>query len=140
LGEGERQLVRIARASPSLTIKQAIIEADIDLKHQTAMKILKKHSIVSFKALKRPLLTLTRIANCLHFANRHVTKTLEDWKRWTFSDESLVDLDCAEGNVRFLITRNQRLEPKFFAGKKQMGGHLSATMVLGHFYSMEAAL
>jgi hypothetical protein len=32
----------------------------------------------------------------------------------------MVDLDCAEGNARFLITRNQRLEPEFVAGKKQM--------------------
>jgi len=34
----------------------------------------------------------------------------------------MVDLDCAEGNARFLITRNQRLEPEFIVGKKQMGG------------------
>jgi hypothetical protein len=47
---------------------------------------------------------------------------LEDWKNWTFSDESTIELDCAEGTKRFLIKRNQRYDPQFIQGKRQQGG------------------
>lgn len=47
---------------------------------------------------------------------------MEDWQRWTFSDECSIELDCAEGIQRFIIRRDQRYNREFVTGKRQAGG------------------
>ncbi len=83
---------------------------------------MKSVDISSFVALKKPKLTAEHARNRLDFAQRHANLTLNDWTNWAFSDESMIELDCAEGTKRFLITPSQRLEPQFVHGKKQQGG------------------
>ena len=62
------------------------------------------------------------MANRLRFANSHLGKDLNAWKRWTFSDESSIELDCQNGSQRYLIKRSQRYDKEFVRGVRQMGG------------------
>ena len=117
-----RQLVRTAHQNPHLSIPKVALLADFEASRGTASKILKSKGIQSFVALKRPKLTAAHIRNRKNWADQKHTMSLEDWKNWTFSDESTIELDCAEGTKRFLITRNQRHEPQFIQGKRQQGG------------------
>ena len=94
----------------------------VDAHHKTIVKILKKQNILSIMAAKRPSLTATQAANRLRFVRSKENFAFDDWKTWTFSDESMIELDCAEGVQRFLITPQQRYMPEFVIGKKQQGG------------------
>jgi transposase len=107
-----RVIKRIAIRDPSISMKRLQVEAGVEACHQTMVKILKTHNLQSFKALRKPLLTPCHIHRRLTWANDHVNMDLEAWKRWSFSDESSVELDCSEGIKRFIIKRNQRLEPE----------------------------
>jgi hypothetical protein len=118
----KRHLLQVVRRDPTLTIAEAIRASSIDACHQTAVKLLKEFNICSLVAVKVPKLELTHIEKRLRFANSHFGTELNAWKRWTFSDECSVELDCQNGNQRYLITRNQRYDPTFVRGVRQMGG------------------
>ena len=117
-----RQLLRTVRQNPELSIPKVAQEAEFGASRKTVSKILKQHGIQSFVALKRPKLTAEHIRIRRQWADQKHEMTLEDWKNWTFSDESTIELDCAEGTKRFLIKRNQRYDPQFIQGKRQQGG------------------
>jgi transposase len=118
----KRLLFRRVSLEPSLSIAQLTERAGMDACHKTVVKILKERQILSIVAAKRPSLTHAHAINRLRFANNHLNKSVRDWKRWTFSDECSVHLDCAEGNRRFIIKRSDRFKPDFVVGKKQQGG------------------
>ena len=65
-------------------------------------------------ASRKPLLNINHVRNRLRWGNEHLNMDVNQWKRWTFSDESTVELDCSEGVKRYIINRNQRLEPEFY--------------------------
>ena len=75
------------------------------------MKALDTFGIKSFESIKAPLLTPSHVEKRLIYCSRYENLTVEDWTRWTFSDECSVHLDCAEGIQRFLITKEQRFDP-----------------------------
>lgn len=118
----KRQRLCAAKLNPDMSIAQLTEAVGIDASHKTVVKLLKKDGIMSYVALKKPLLTERYIRIRYRWARDKIAYTMSDWKHWTFSDESMVDLDCSEGVQRFLITQSQRLEPQFIAGKKTMGG------------------
>jgi transposase len=117
-----RFVKRTAAQNPGLSIKRLQVVSGIEACHQTMVKILKEHYLQSFKAIKKPLLTQRHVEMRLRWANEHLNFSVEDWKRWSFSDESSVELDCSEGIKRFIIERSQRLEPEFIQRNRQMGG------------------
>lgn len=117
-----RNLKRNALQNPKWSIGKLLDVTGIDACHKTAVKILKKYNLHSFKMKKVPLLTREHARNRLLFAQRHLEKTLDDWKLWTFSDESTIELDCSEGVQRVICYPEDRLLPENVIGKKQMGG------------------
>lgn len=119
---GKRAVINTAKSNPSFSFARVANESNAGVGRDTVRKILKSVDISSFIALKKPKLTAEHARNRLDFAQRHANLTLNDWTNWAFSDESMIELDCAEGTKRFLITPSQRLEPQFVHGKKQQGG------------------
>jgi hypothetical protein len=81
--------------------------------HKTIVKILKEFDILTLVSVKVPKLERSHVVNRLRFANSHLD---------TFSDESSIQLDCQNESQRYLIKRNQRYNPEFVRGVRQMGG------------------
>jgi hypothetical protein len=93
-----RLIRRKATQNPSFSINRLKIECGVDACHQTMVKILKEYDLQSFVAIKKPLLSINHVRNRLRWGNEHLNMDVHQWKRWTFSDESTVELDCSEGN------------------------------------------
>ena len=118
----KRRLKRTVEQDPSLSIAAAGRASGVQASHKTIVKILKEFDILSLVSVKVPKLERSHVVNRLRFANSHLDKDLNAWKRWTFSDESSIELDCQNGSQRYLIKRNQRYDPEFVRGVRQMGG------------------
>lgn len=121
-GRDERRLIRVAKQNPKLTIAQIAAEAEIDACHRTIVSALKRRNLQSYPMLKKPLLTERHIAIRYQWAYSMRFKTLEDWKRWSFSDECSISLDCSEGVRRVVIERKDRHSTANCIGRKQNGG------------------
>jgi len=118
----ERHLKRVAKTNSNLSIKRIGQAAGLQVHHQTLVKYLKRHNLQSFPMLKKPKLTDLQIRKRFEWATRIRDMTLEDWKKWTFSDECSVSLDCSEGIKRVVIERKDRHLAANCIGRKQQGG------------------
>jgi transposase len=118
----KRHLYRIAREHPEYPIAKVAETAAFDGCHKTIVRLLAEMELFSIVAVTKPLLDNRKSAIRLAFANRYRDHTVEDWQNWSFSDESTIELDCAEGRIRYIMKRNERYSPKFVLGKKQAGG------------------
>ena len=121
--EREARLIhRSVKSDPGQKIAELIASTGVPVCHDTMVKELKRWNIRSTVAAKRPMLTDNQIAMRRRFAQIHAGQDLDYWKRWVFSDECSVELDCAEGTVRWLITPQERYKQQFIQGKRQGGG------------------
>ena len=125
----KRFILRTATQDPSQTIAQVIAGSGIEICHKTTVKILKEFDILSIVAARVPKLEPHHAIQRLRFANAHRNKTIEDWKGWMFSDECSVELDCQNGQQRYLINRNHRYNAEFVRGVRQNGAN---DLVLHH--------
>ena len=117
-----QNLRAIVKANARLTIEEVIYASGIPAHHQTAVKALKSVGILSLQAVKVPFLTPGHAKTRLDWANRHGPKDVAEWKLWTFSDESTVEIHTRKGKTRFLIERAERYLPQYVDGAVQGGG------------------
>jgi transposase len=117
-----RHLVSKAKRNPSLSIKSVTEHAGLSICHRTAVKYLKTANLCSIVAVKKPKLTEAHRQGRLRWVGFNRDKDLDAWKLCNFADECSIHRDCSEGQVRYIITPQQRYHHQFIDPKLQQGG------------------
>ena len=87
----ERNILRIVRAEPKISYRTLQRYSGIKVSKSTFYRLLKRHGITNWIAQKRPKLTPEIAALRLSFAELYVSKTLEEWHRFIFSDKCSIE-------------------------------------------------
>lgn len=85
-----RRILREIDQNPFISNKELIENCALPVTEQTLVTTLKKRGIQHRQALRRPKLSDTIAQKRLEFAQKHLNKPLEYWKRFVFSDETTV--------------------------------------------------
>lgn len=74
------------------------------------------------KPAKKPFLKKQHVIARLEFAREHINKTVDDWKKYLFSDESKFNLISNDGRGYVRRPVNERFNKRYTIGTVKFGG------------------
>jgi hypothetical protein len=103
----ERNLLRHVRLHPKDTYKEVRVACGLSIKRDAIKKILKRHSIINWRARCRPFLTEANAAKRLVWCLKHRGIAAEEWGMYMWSDECSVERERGKRNEYVFGTVNQ---------------------------------
>ncbi len=107
----ERRILRIVRNHPKREWKDVLNDLNRRFSKRTLQRVLRKHNITKWRAVKRPKLTPKHARARLRFARRYVKLGWWEWKKVIFLDECSVERGAGKKCVWVFRTPQQRYNP-----------------------------
>ena len=95
---------------------------NINISAQTVRNILKKNGMKAYVKAKKPLITQRHKKQCLEFAKKYKSWTVEDWRNIIFSDETEINRFRADGRKWCWKKPGSSLQPNHVKPTVKYGG------------------
>ena len=122
----QRALVRLVKADPTKTTidvwKHASDVFGVEICNQTARAILNRHKMFARRPARKPLLKKCHRRAQLHFARAHQHRSVADWRRVIWSDESKFNLFTSDCTTTIRRPPGKRFDNKYIKGTQKFGG------------------
>lgn len=128
----DRRIVRKSTENPRLSAPEIRHEVGAGwISNRTVQRRLVEADLYGRRPARKPFLSKANIKARLKFAKDNLNKTVEDWKKILWTDESPFSLVNNNGNRYVRRPSGKRFDPRFTKGTVKFGGR--KIMVYGCF-------
>lgn len=121
------KIFRMQRKNPTLSFRKIAKEfnssgLNVRVSHETVRKVLRNKGLLSYVAIRKPLLTLRDRLKRKKWCKDRLLWTVEDWSRVIFSDESNFEVMNRKGRVIVKRFKSEKYHSRYVTPRLQGGG------------------